>query len=259
MDTACYFGGSCPRLRPRSLKTKLLSGAVALFSAVLALPASAAVITVPLDNDMTIADLRTFTNGGNYPIAPTTLNVGGVPFDLVRHGTTPDSLGVVFPVGAVPEFIITTPPVVGVTKVYTLINSGAGEAGAINAYLDFYGSGGAYVRFPLTQGTNIRDHYDGSYNNSITDPNIVTENFGGGVRLDRQTFELPAVFDTATLLEVRLVGGPDVGSPAGDAFLAGLTLETVSAIPEPGSAAALAVLLTSSLTLHRRRKKTAAA
>ena len=48
-------------------------------------------ITVPLTGSVN-ADIRSYTNGLNYPIAPTTLSVGGVPFDLVPLSGTPDSL-----------------------------------------------------------------------------------------------------------------------------------------------------------------------
>lgn len=64
-------------------------------AAVLLLPAAARAdfVTVPLDG-LTNQDLRTYFNGTNYPSAPTSLTVGGVPFALAPLAGSPGSLGV---------------------------------------------------------------------------------------------------------------------------------------------------------------------
>ena len=42
---------------------------------------------------LTNANLQTYANGGDYPIAPTTLSVGGVDFALIPDGTASSSVG----------------------------------------------------------------------------------------------------------------------------------------------------------------------
>jgi hypothetical protein len=103
--------------------------------------------------------------------------------------------------------------------------------GAINGRLEFVGTGSAFASYDLIQGINIRDHFDGCCNNIITDPTIVTVDFGHGVRFDRQMFVLPAVFAKQTLTEIRLVG-TDADALQGQAFLAAATVQT---IPEPST------------------------
>ena len=53
------------------------------------------------------------------------------------------------------------------TAAYTIINSEFGTLGANNGSVEFFGSGGAYHKVDLIQGTNIRDHFYGGYNNII--------------------------------------------------------------------------------------------
>ena len=216
--------------------------------------ARADLIAVPIDG-LVNSNLRSYTSGGNYPIAPTTLDVGGVPFNLVPLGAVPDSLGIIqTPAG---DSLFTIPAgIFGASTVYTLINSGFGEFGAVNGRLEFVGTGGAFASFDLTQGFNIRDHFDGFFNNIVTDPTIVTADFGGGVRLDRQTFDLPASFATETLTEIRFIG-TGAGIPQGEAFLAAATVRTsTKAVPEPSSFALAGVggLGLVGYVLRRRRR-----
>ncbi len=185
--------------------------------------------TIPVSlSGLTNANLRSFSNGANYPIAPTTLDVGGVSFELVPNGATPNSLGIIFTPNGNSEFTINT-DIFGATTIYTLINSAFGQFGATNGRIEFVGDDDAFVSFDLIQGDNIRDHFNGGFNNLINDPAIVTENFGGNVRLDRQTFILPPTFRDETLTEIRFIG-TNAGNPQGRAFLAGIS---VAVIPEP--------------------------
>jgi hypothetical protein len=202
--------------------------ALAGLLAVTATPARADLLTVSIAH-LANANLRsTYTNGSFYPVAPTTLTVGDVPFELTPLGMIPNSLGVIQTPDGNSEFTITT-NIIAATSVYTLINSGFGRLGANNGRLEFVGSGGAFASFDLIQGVNIRDHLNGVFNNVVNDPRIVTENFGGNVRLDRQTFDLPASFASQTLTQIRFIG-TNAGNPQGAPFLAGLT---VQAVPEP--------------------------
>ncbi|MCC6950531.1 MAG: hypothetical protein IT433_03700 [Phycisphaerales bacterium] len=170
------------------------------------------------------SNLRTYTGGSNYPVAPATLVIGGVPFDLTPHPGSSNSLGVMQnPTGNSQLSLFTSVP--NAARVYALINSAWGRLDAINGRIEFVGTNGAFASFNLVQGQTIRDHWT-AYNQVITNPTIVTMSWPSGVRFDRQTFELPPAFHTETLTEIRLVG-TNAGQPQGAAFLAGVTVEAV--------------------------------
>jgi hypothetical protein len=207
----------------KQLQTLML--AVAFSFAALAKPVAAQYIPVDISTQFN-SDLRTATGGSQYPIAPTTISVGGVPFDLKPLANTADSLGIVFsPLGPYElVFPVNQPDAVAV---YTLINSGFGEFGANNGLVEAIGTGGAYASFDLIQGTNIRDHVQNVFNN-IVGPDIESA-FYGSVRLDRQVLLLPASFQGQTLTEIRITG--TAGIPSGEPFVAAITV----GVPEPSS------------------------
>lgn len=215
-------------------------------------------IPVSLDG-LTNVDLRTYTSSTLYPIAPTTLTVGGVDFSLTPNGAAPNSLGIIQAPPGDSLFTIPT-SIFGPTAVHTLINSAFGKSGEVNGRLEFVGTGGAFASFDLTQGINLRDHFNGTFNNTVTDPTIVTVNFGGGrVRLDRQTFLLPASFATQTLTEIRLVG-TNAGLPQGQAFLAAATVTApVVVAPEPSTLVMLASGLGGTSLFFWRKRRTSVA
>jgi hypothetical protein len=180
---------------------------------------------------LTNSNLRTYSHGYSYPVAPTTLTVGGVPFDLVPLDSVANSLGIVQTFGT--NTITITTNVVSPTTVYTLMNSGYGVYGEDIATVEFWGSGGAFASFDLIEGTNIRDHYNGTHNNIIA-AGTPSASFGSGaVRLDRQTFTLPGSFSSDTLTQIVLKGHG--GNPQGEAFLAAVTTEAPVPVPVPGA------------------------
>ena len=205
--------------------------AVTLTFAALANPAAADYIKVDISSQFN-ADLRSSTGGTQYPIAPTTISVGGVPFDLEPLAETADSLGIVSSSIGPYELVfpVNQPDAIAV---YTLINSGFGTFGANNGLVEAIGTGGAYASFDLIQGTNIRDHFQNIFNN-IVDPSIESAIYGS-VRLDRQVLMLPASFQGQTLTEIRITG--TAGNPSGIPFVAAVTV----GVPEP-SALSLAAL-----------------
>jgi hypothetical protein len=216
-----------------------------LVIATVAEPLQADIITpVPIDHLLN-QNLRGFTDGGSYPVAPTTLTVGGVDFNLVSVPNISNSLGIYLP----DSNTMTSIPVnniFGATTGYTLINSVFGGEGLINGRIEFIGTNSAFASFDLLQGFNIRDHRQGNYNNLVTDPTIVTAQFGNA-RLDRQTFNLPTIFATEYLTEIRLVTNNNSGTQ-GYPFVAAITVQSV---PEPSSL--LFTLAVCGLAVMRRR------
>ena len=101
-----------------------------------------------------------------------------------RHsGQFPTEVGVFVWVSLLP-FDLT-----GVTSIYTLINSGLGVFGADVGRLTFTDTASNVVFYDLVEGNNIRDHYNGFYNNIATGL-AGTAQFDGGVRLDMQEFDV---------------------------------------------------------------------
>ncbi len=211
----------------------------------------AALLQVPIDGHAN-SNLRAYTNGGVYPIAPTTITVGAVPFDLAPLAGSANSLGIIQSPSTGIDVTIAA-DVVGATKVYTLINSAFGSFGSTNGRLEFTGTGGATATYNLVQGFNIRDHYNDGFNNVVNDPTVVTRSFGGGVRLDRQTFVLPSVFSGETLTGIRFVGYASPGL-SGRPFLAAMTIENAPA-PEPTTLAIWGMFGGLGLIAARRRRK----
>ncbi len=169
-------------------------------------------------------DLRTWTNGTAYSaLFSGVQNLGGVPFALQLDAGGHNAFEAW--VGAGPLDI--TVGTFGVSTVYTLINSAMGTLGANVGSLTFNGSAGASYTVNLVEGTNIRDHYFGSYVNSITDTSVaqavVGVNSAGHAHLDRQAFTLPDAFKTQTLTDIVFsnAGTNSYGIP----FLAGVTVQ----------------------------------
>lgn len=173
------------------------------------------------------ADMRTYSDGGTYaPLFPSSTQTwNGTPFQFTADnlGNTVFTRGVLdIPVG-----------VYGVTQAYTLINSGFGSFGAVNGSVEFFGTS-SYYKVDLVQGTNIRDHFDNVFNNTIDGIHAVPAlNLGPGrARLDEQIYTLPASFASDTLTSIRFTG-LDLGG-AGVPFIAAATVN-VAAVPEPAT------------------------
>lgn len=223
------------------MKTTL--AAIALASAtVVSQAASFTTLTLPTLN----ADIRTWTDGSVYvPLFPGTHTYNGVPFALAvdAHSNT------AYYTGANPAALDIAVGVYGVTTAYSLINSGYGAYGANVGSMEFFGSGGAYYKVALVEGTNVRDHYDGVFNNIIDGVNAVPWfNVGPGrSRLDQQIYNLPVAFATQTLDKITFTG-LDMGRE-GVPFIAGAT---VAVVPEPGTFALMGAGFGLLVLLRRR-------
>jgi hypothetical protein len=190
------------------------------------------------------ANLSTYTSGSFYPPNGGPLTVGGVTFSLAP--LTGGGTGIIQLSGDSSSTSPPAPPylpsvsipvgLTGVTTVYTLINSVFGTPTTVIGSLTFQGSTGTYV-YNLTEGDNVRDHYNGTFENSA--PGVVASAYFGGVsvRLDEQAIVLPGGLGTLNSITFAAVDGQYYGY--GEPFLAGLTTSTVSAVPEPSTWAML--------------------
>ena len=234
--------------RSRFVKTR--SAALLLFIAAAAAPSLGAFVTVDLFPYVN-ADLHTYTDGWAYPDGGQTVDFGGVPMALsnfpLRGGIPRVPLGIIQTSNPTRDTYSIPVSIPGATRLYTLINSAFGQAGFNNGSVEVFGAGGSHAVLDLIQGFNVRDHYNGFYQNNISDPTVFSTNYDGGARLDRQVLELPAEFATDTVTELRFTGKVS-NFVQGEVFLAGATFEVV---PAPGAAAV--ATLTGALFLRRRR------
>mmetsp|Transcript_20907 Transcript_20907/g.29217 ORF Transcript_20907/g.29217 Transcript_20907/m.29217 type:complete len:459 (-) Transcript_20907:703-2079(-) len=97
----------------------------------------------------------------------------------------------------------------GVSKVYTLLNSGWGTTQSGWLIVEFFGSSGAYLRADLRGNREIRDHAL-LWTSRIDSPNtrnVFFDATGRGGRpnvIDMQTFTLPSEFQKQMLNSVRI-------------------------------------------------------
>jgi hypothetical protein len=191
---------------------------------------------------VTNANIQDYTSGFDYPSGGTILTNGGVTFALAYYTDT-SGLGVLqtptFPQpfsGQGTSFDIRV-NIPNQGAVYTLINSAYGQFGDTVGSMEFKATGGLDYSVNLVEGQDIRDHFNGSFNNTIgtgaLGPIYIHTFSFGPVRLDEQEFVLPASFDSATLTDIILNGTGSV--PNGVPFLAAATVApaTAGTIPEP--------------------------
>jgi hypothetical protein len=198
--------------------------------------ASANVTTIDLsDVANTRFDNPGFINGSTYPTGSPLLTLDGVDYLLPSTGNYMWH-SQFHPGGGSPRSVTIPVNLPGIDVVYTLMGTWWGEnSPGTFASITFSGSGGLVHTVALDGGTQIRDYnFNPAYTTSI-DPTVTKEvwNNGTGVgtqHIDRQRFDLPAAFDTATLQSIVLV---DNGSDGFQRTFIGAV--SVQAIPESGT------------------------
>ncbi|MDD2761883.1 MAG: hypothetical protein PHH11_16520, partial [Methylomonas sp.] len=176
-------------------------------------------------------DITTWTNGSVYAGKFNGIqNLGGVPFNLqtdadgdnVFWGT---ELNLKTYSGSSSLTLTLAPHLYGATTVYTLINSAWGTAGSNVGSITFVADNGDSHTVQLVEGVNVRDHYYGSYVNTVSADyvtlNVMGSNTPDTSHLDMQAFALPTSFATKTLTGIVFTstGSEATGLP----FLAGVT------------------------------------
>ena len=182
------------------------------------------------------ANVSSYTQGWNYP-APGPLAIGGVGFSLAGYG---GGVGVIQTLGQGESYTVGGLDIADADVAYTIANSAFGGYGSTIATITFTGSGGASVTYDYTEGTTIRDHYYGWYNNVATGiyanaafiDGAIVPDAPGLVRFDVQRFSLAPLMGQ-NLASITLTD--TMGS--GQAFLAAVT--TDSTVPEPATWAML--------------------
>ncbi|SMD05451.1 CsgG/HfaB family protein [Sporomusa malonica] len=156
--------------------------------------------------------------------------LGGVPFYI---GTEKNNIWAssraVGPNAQVLEIPMDIPNPV---MVYTLINSEWGKLGGESlAYIEFFGSSGAYYKKELTGNEDIRDWLKGTgwfpkwaqnINNKTTINVVTVKDKANEARLDRQQISLPSTFHGQNLVKVRLVDNGEMYVQK--IFLTGITI-----------------------------------
>jgi hypothetical protein len=160
------------------------------------------------------------------------------------------------PTGAGMRVLETPVRAPSVVQVHALLNTWWGSwSSTPYAYLEFFGSAGAYYRKDLLGNVDVRDYLESDYTNRIN--GTTTRNLalaGNGkydeVRLDQLRIDLPGAFLSQDLERVRLVDLGDTGFQR--TFVAGITY---GAVPEPATGLVLLGLAALGLAGRRRHRR----
>lgn len=212
--------------------TQLLLRILVLMVFVYAPAARADAIQLDLSN-LVNSDLTAYSGGNNYPQHGGMLTVDGISF-LLSKGKNSDTAVIQTPTDSGDSQTFAIPVgIFGVTSVDTLINSAFGSCGTNVGQIEFVGSTTTFTE-TLTEGSNVRDHFNGNFcNSAINVSGTASFGVGGQDRLDLQQFALPAAFASQKLESIEFIGLGQGRS--GSPFLATATVFTAPSaeIPEP--------------------------
>ena len=138
----------------------------------------------------------------NYPEG-NDLVLGGIPFNIPPGENNIWWSG--FAGGGDPQAIEVTVNLPYVLEAHTLINTGWGATGGPYAYLEFFGSAGAYFKKDLYGNEDIRDWYNGGYTNFINGTTTINVFSQDNRRIDKQAIVLPSEFASQKLVKMRMV------------------------------------------------------
>lgn len=218
-------------------------------------------LTMPTLN----TNMRTFTDGSVYnnlwptsgsPNPNVLMTAGGIPFAFAQSPTSGNT-AFIGTFGTTSTLTMTVAQT-GITDVYTLINATYSQSTSGNTIgsvvLNF--AGGVSVTENLVSGSNVRDHFFGSFINSTTAPNITQAAFEtnapGTAHLDMQTWAVPSADTGRELLNVEFITTPNAGvNPVLAAATVGVTS---SSIPEPATSVLLLGGLSALVARFRRRQ-----
>lgn len=240
-------------ISPGADRLKILSAGMVIAAFAVAAPVQAQYTQIDIASQAN-ADLDTYSpSPGVYPSGGGQLTVAGVPFGTAELDNNPNTFGIVqSPSGGVLgtyasgsfDFAFSVPTGTQAQALYCLMDSVWGLAGENVGSVIVTGTGGETATLTLTEGVNIRDCHNDGWENTISDPTVVSTYFANGVttpstdavmRLDCQELLLPSTFDGDTIASIDFQGtAQGIG---GDAFIAGMTLGPV---PEPSVSVLLA-------------------
>ena len=185
-------------------------------------------------------NLTTWSDGSKYANFNGSRTLGGVPFELQTDADgdnafwgsnlTPWTLN-----GPSSLTLTLSTSLYGATTVYTLINSAWGTANRNVGSITFNATNGDSYTVQLVEGVNVRDHYYGSYVNTVSSSTVTKNVIGSDTRntahLDMQTFTLPSSFASETLSSIVFTssGSSSTGLP----FLAGVTVKALNLVTTP--------------------------
>jgi pimeloyl-ACP methyl ester carboxylesterase len=215
-------------------------------------------VTIPASNSIQEDLIDTFPLGtftANNQLA-TLFEIPSTPNTCGYNGLGPCNYYDAFGFDGAGQSITIDVSIPNVAHVFTLMNAYTPVAGQQLATIEFFGSNGATETFPLVAGQDIRDFYQGSFANTLTNgiPGVnavnafscvdpatclggggtgnVTTGAAGTYVIDEQQFSLSPAFLTQNLVKIVITDTYDGSDP----ILLGITTDqgTPPAVVIPG-------------------------